>query len=92
MPDLLTPQNIGIMVAVGIILLLAITIFLKPIRFLFRLLLNTLLGLVMLVVLNYVGGFIGISLGLNWFNAVVVGIFGLPGIGFLLLLQWLLLI
>ena len=92
MPELLTLENIGVMIAVGVIVLLAITIFLKPIRFLFRLLLNTLFGLVMLILLNYVGGFIGISLGLNWFNAVIVGIFGLPGIGFLLLLQWLLLI
>ena len=64
----------------------------KPVRLLLRLFFNTLLGFVALFLLNFFGGFIGISLGLNWLNAVVVGVFGLPGLAVLLILQGLLLI
>jgi len=92
MPEFLDLQNIGVVIGVGVLVLLCIAIFTKPIRFVFRLLLNTLFGFLMLFLINYAGAFLGIHLGLNWFNAAIVGIFGLPGVGFLLLLQWLLLI
>lgn len=64
----------------------------RPIRLILRLLFNTLLGFITLFLLNFFGSYIGISLGLNWLNAVVVGVFGLPGIAVLLVLKWLLII
>jgi inhibitor of the pro-sigma K processing machinery len=64
----------------------------KPIRLILRLLFNTLLGFVTLFLLNFFGSYIGISIGLNWLNAVVVGVFGLPGLAVLLVLKWLLII
>ena len=85
-------QSIGIMVVAGLLILLSVTIFRKPIRFLLRLVVNTIGGFLVLFVLNFLGQFIGVSLGINWMNAIIVGIFGLPGVGFLLILQWLLLI
>ena len=51
---------------------------------------NTLLGFAVLIIVNFLGGYIGISLGVNWINAVVIGILGLPGVALLLVLQWLL--
>ena len=93
MPEFLNAQTIGTIVIAAIVILLSITIFLKPIRLLFRLLINTIGGFLILFLLNNaLGQFIGVSLGFNWFNAVVVGIFGLPGVGLLLILQWLLVI
>ena len=92
MPELLDLQTIAIVVIAGVLILLGITLFLRPLGCLFRLLLNTVGGFIVLFILNFFGGFIGISLGFNLFNAVVVGIFGLPGVGLLLILQWLLLI
>jgi len=85
-------QIIGIAIAIGLLILLSVAIFTKPFRLLFRFVLNTIGGLIALIVLNFLGGFIGVSLGINWLNAIIVGIFGLPGVGFLLILQWLLLI
>ena len=90
LPDFV--QNIGSIALVGVLILLSITIFRKPIGCLLRLLLNTIGGFVVLFILNFLGGFIGISLGINWINAIVVGIFGIPGVGLLLILQWLLVI
>jgi len=92
MDALLNIQSISTVVIAGVLLLLSITIFRKPIGLLFRLLVNAIGGFLMLFLLNFLGQFFGISLGLNWFNAIIVGIFGLPGVGFLLILQWLLLI
>ncbi|MCL2843722.1 MAG: pro-sigmaK processing inhibitor BofA family protein [Oscillospiraceae bacterium] len=92
MPNFLTGQSIGTIVIVGIVLLLSVTIFRRPIRLLLRLVMNTIGGFIMLFVVNFLGQFIGISLTIGWFNAVIVGIFGLPGVGFLLILQWLLVV
>lgn len=81
-------------IATIFVIVAAILLFLKilsiPIRFIFRLLLNTLLGFVLLVVLDSFAPFIGIQLGINWTNALIAGVLGLPGIGLLLALKWLL--
>ena len=92
MQELVTANPIATLVVAGVLVVLCIVIFLKPLGCLLRLLLNTVGGFIVLFILNFLGGFIGISLGLNWVNAVVVGILGLPGVGLLLILQWLLII
>lgn len=79
-----------LMIAAGIFLFwLLIKLFLKPIRWVFKLLINTAVGFVVLWVLNFFGDFFGVTLGLNWINALVVGVFGLPGVVLLLLLKYL---
>ena len=35
-------------------------------------------------------GITGFALGLNLWNALVIGVLGLPGLGLLLLVQWVL--
>ena len=35
-------------------------------------------------------GLTGLSLGLNLFNALTIGVLGVPGLGLLLLLKWVL--
>ena len=76
-----------------LILLFAVFLFIKlitkPIRLVFRLLLNALLGFVLLFVINFFVGFFNIAVELNWFNAVITGIFGIPGYIVLLVIQWL---
>lgn len=92
MLELLQAQSVGVLIIAAILLLIGIRVFLKPIRLLLRLVINTIGGFVALFFLNMLGGAFGVTLGLNLFNAVVVGIFGLPGVGLLLILQWLLVI
>lgn len=90
MIDPISLQTIGTVAVIGVLIFLFYKLFRRPLGCLFRLLINTVGGFLTLLLLNFLGGFIGISLGLNWINAIIVGIFGLPGVGFLLILQWLL--
>ena len=48
------------------------------------------MGFVILFVVNWLGGFVGVSLGVNWINALVAGILGVPGVVLLLLVKYLL--
>ena len=87
MPTFPPIETVGTVVVAAVIILLSVTIFRKPLKLLLRLLLNTIGGFILLFLLNAVGQFAGITLGINWFNAVVVGILGLPGVGLLLIFQ-----
>jgi len=80
---------IVLLVAVGFLLISLLFKLLKaPLKFIFKFLLHALLGYVALFVINFFGAWIGISLGLNWINAAIVGVFGIPGVILLLLLQF----
>ncbi len=81
-------ERIILYAAAGIAVLIVMRIFTLPIRWIFRLLLNTALGFVGLFLANWLGSYIGISLGINLINALVVGSLGLPGLVLLLLLRW----
>lgn len=53
--------------------------FLKPIKFILKIVLNAAFGAVMLLGINFAGGFFGISLGLNPVTSLVAGYMGVPG-------------
>ena len=76
----------GVLVAAA----MAAQAFSAPLRLAGRAAVNTLLGLGALLLLNVLSPLTGLSLGLNLFNALVVGILGVPGLGLLLLVQWVL--
>ena len=69
---------------------LALVIFLhRPIARLLRLIWRSLGGLAALALLRPAVAALGIHVGVNWLNAMVLGLLGVPGFGLLLLLQWL---
>ena len=74
--------------AVLLALLMAAKIFAAPMKVLAKVLVNTALGLGALAALNATAALTGFHLGMNLFNALVVGILGIPGIGLLVLVQW----
>ena len=51
---------------------------------------NTLVGFAVLFLLNFAEPLVGLSLGINWVNALVVGVLGAPGVVLLLLIKYLL--
>ena len=63
---------------------------LLPLKVAVKLLANTLLGFLALWAVNLTSGITGLTLGLNLWNALVIGILGLPGFSLLLLVQWIL--
>jgi len=77
--------------ALGLILLYVIGwLLLVPLKMLLKFIYNGMIGGVMLWVLNLVGGFFGIAVTINPITALVTGIFGIPGVILILLLQYLL--
>ena len=83
-------ETIAIILIAVIAVILILKLLTAPIRFAGKMLINALVGYVVLFLLNFAGGLVGLSLGINWFNALVVGIFGAPGVVLLLLLKYLL--
>ena len=74
----------------GFFLIALLRVFRAPLKVAVKLLANTLLGFLALWAVNLTSGITGITLGLNLWNALVIGILGLPGLGLLLLVQWVL--
>lgn len=62
----------------------------RPLARLWKLALRSTAGLAVLAVLSHAGPLMGITLGVNWVNALVLGMLGVPGFGLLLMMQWLL--
>ena len=75
-------------IVLGVIIVLRLLA--KPIRFIFKLLINTVLGFVLLWLVNFFGGGLGIALELSLLNAVIVGLLGIPGVLLLLAIHFLL--
>ena len=74
----------------GLLLCAALFILRRPAARLLRLALRSSVGLAVLALFSQVGQLIGVSLGVNLVNALVLGLLGLPGFGLLLMLQWVL--
>ena len=79
------------LIIIGVLLfLLLIRLLRKPIKWALKLLFNALIGFAALLLLNCIGASIGLHLNVNWFNAIVTGILGIPGVVLLLLFKYLL--
>ena len=74
----------------GFFLIALIRVFRTPLRLALKLLCNTLLGFAALWAIRATSGITGLTLGLNLWNALVIGVLGLPGFVLLLLVQWVL--
>ncbi len=81
-------------IALGLVLLflvvMCLRLFAAPLKLALKVLLNSALGFGAVWLLNLTTAVTGLSLGLNLFNAVIIGILGIPGFGLLLLVQWVL--
>lgn len=76
-------------VVLGVVAALAVlVVFRRALSGLLKLLGRTAAGLAGLFAFSHVGGLIGVTLGVNLLNALVVGVLGVPGFGLLLMLNW----
>lgn len=77
--------------ALGLLLLaVLLRIFARPLRLLLKLACSTALGFFALFLFRALEPLLGVTLGLNLFNAAVIGVLGFPGFLLLLALRWLL--
>ncbi len=82
-------QTVGLCIVGLILLIVVIRVFFTPLRWLLKLAINTGLGYLGLFVLNWLGSMVGFTIGINLFNAIITGLFGVPGLILLCLLKWL---
>lgn len=80
--------NVILAYVFGIILLYVVgRMFLMPIKLIFRLIYNGLIGGAMLWALNFVGIHIGFNIAINPITALIAGFLGLPGVILLILFK-----
>lgn len=85
--------DIGVVMAysAGIMFVFMISwIFLKPLKFFGKLILNSFLGALFLIIFNYFGQFTDVHIGVNEVTALLIGILGIPGFIAILLIKLLL--
>ena len=73
-----------------IVVIVLIRVISAPIKLIFKLLINTVIGFAILFLVNLIGQNFGITIEMNLLHAVIVGIFGIPGVIVLILLQFIL--
>ena len=72
----------------GTVVLMALVVLRRSLVRMLRLALRWLGGLAVLSVLSPIGQSLGLILGINPVNALVLGLLGTPGLALLLMLQW----
>lgn len=66
---------------IGILILWLICKLLKlSLKIIWKLVINALLGALILIVFNLIGGLFGLVLPITFLSAVVAGVFGVPGV------------
>lgn len=81
--------TIGAVVICILLVVLLFKIIKTPLKWAFKLLIHAASGFIALVILNFFGGIVGLSLEVNIVNCLVAGILGLPGVILLLVLEYL---
>lgn len=75
----------------GLLMLIFLArVFYKPLKILLRILLWTVMGGTVIYLYNLIGEGWGLAVGLNLISAFIVGVMGLPGLGALITLKYLL--
>ena len=59
----------------------------RRLKIFWKLFVNALIGAAILLIINFFGAVIGISISISFLSALIVGILGVPGVIILLLLQ-----
>lgn len=62
-------------------------IFILPIKSILKLVLNSILGGLIIYIINVIGGLFAFHIGLNYITAILVGILGIPGAMLLVILK-----
>lgn len=88
MPMLTGELNVIFAYAFGIILIYLIgRMFLMPLKLVFRLIYNGIVGGIMLWIVNLIGGYIDFTIGINAVTALIAGFLGIPGVILLILFK-----
>lgn len=73
-----------------VILYIVAQVFMKPIKLLWKLLINSGIGLVLLMLVNYIAAYFDFTIPINVITILIAGFLGIPGILLLICFQLLL--
>lgn len=63
-----------------VILYIIIQVFLKPVKLVWKLLMNSIVGIILLLLSNYIGAYFAFALPINIITVLIAGFLGIPGI------------
>lgn len=64
-------------------------VFIVPIKLILKLVFNSILGGILIWIINLIGGIWSFHIGLNLYTSILVGILGIPGAIFLIVAKFL---
>lgn len=80
-------ENIMIFLACVCFLFILGRIFIIPIKWICKLIFNSILGALLIFAINLIGSIWGFHIGINFFTAIIAGILGIPGAIFLMVIS-----
>lgn len=86
-------DNLYLIISIGVlavVIYIVAKVLMKPIKLLWKLLVNSAIGLFLLILFNYLGTYIDINIPINIITVLVAGFLGIPGIILLIGFQYLL--
>ena len=70
-----------VMFGIGLLILwILFKVFCWPLKVLGKLIVNAIMGAIVLVLVNLIGGFFGFTLPITAFTSLIVGLLGVPGV------------
>lgn len=63
-----------------VVLYIMIQVFLKPVKLVWKLLTNSIIGVILLLLSNYIGAYFAFQLPINIITVLIAGFLGIPGI------------
>jgi len=66
-------------------MVIVVKLFSWPLKILGKLIINGALGVLLLLLVNFVGGAVGIAIAINAVTALIAGFLGVPGVIFLII-------
>ena len=81
------PTNIITYLACICFIFLFGKIFIVPIKKILKLILNSILGGIVIFLINLIGANFGFHIGLNIFTSIVIGLLGVPGVVCLIIVK-----
>lgn len=68
-------------------LYILVKVFSWPIKILLKLIANAVLGVILLIIVNFIGHYFNFYIGINAITALIAGFFGVPGVIFLIIFK-----
>jgi pro-sigmaK processing inhibitor BofA len=80
-------EYIGYFLVAILGLYILVKVFAWPLKLLFKLIINAVFGVILLVLVNFIGQYFNFYIGINAITAVIAGFLGVPGVIFLIIFK-----